>query len=129
MKITKEQINEMKKLKAEGKGIYQIAKKMGLKYLTVAYYIGGYKQKITNLTKSKRMLNYAQDIVRTKYDYIYTSVVPLKGTPTDLGNGMERWEYKIFIGEDEPRTEEYINIIKAKNARMKESKYEIIDKE
>ena len=127
MKITKEQIEEMNKLKAEGKGIYQIAKKMGLKYLKVAYYIGDYKQKITNFSNSKRMLEHARNIAMKEYESAY--IIPLTGTPTILEDGTERWEFKVFIGESEPRTEKYINIIKAKNARMKESKWEIIDKE
>ena len=127
MKITKEQIAEMKKLKAEGLGIYNIAKKMGLKYLTVAYYIGDYKQKMANLSKSKRMLEHARNIAIKDYGSAY--VVPLTGTPTVLADGAERWEFKVFIGEDEPREEKYINIIRAKSARIKESKCEIIDKE
>jgi hypothetical protein len=86
---------------------------------------GLYKTKMTKLAKSKRMLKYAEDIIEKKYDCIYTAIIPLKKTPTDLGDGIERWEFKVFIGEDEPRKEEYINII----AKASELKYEIIEKE
>lgn len=127
-KITQEQIEEMKKLKAEGKGIYQIAKTMKLTYVAVAYYVGDYKQKLANHLKTKRMLGYAREIAMKEYKS--ADIIALEGTPTDLGNGYERWEFKVFIGEAEPREEKYINIIK-KIGRTKKSelKHEIVNKE
>lgn len=108
--ITLEQIKEMQKLKAKGLGIYQIAKKMGLAYLIIAYYVGGYRQKISHNSKLKRLLGYVREISLKQYSS--ADVIALKGTPTDLGDGLERWEFKVFIGKSEPRTEKYINIIK-----------------
>ena len=127
-KITDEQIEEMKKLKSDGLGIYKIAKNMGLAYITVAYYIGDYKQRLARLSVSKKLLKYAIGIATKEYNS--SNVIALEGTPTALGNGYERWEFKVFIGESEPRTEKYINIIKSIDKTKKsELKYEIIDKE
>lgn len=125
--ITNEQIGEMKKLKAEGLGIYKIAKKLGLKYMVVAYYVGDYKQKLANHLKTNRLLEYVRDIAMKEYKS--ADVIALEGTPT-ISDGYERWEFKVFIGENEPREEKYINIIK-KVGRIKktELKHEVIEKE
>lgn len=50
--ITEAQLKSMHELNAEGLGIYAIAKRLGLTYCKVAYYIGDYKQKIMKANKA-----------------------------------------------------------------------------
>ncbi|MEM3858683.1 MAG: hypothetical protein QW478_04675 [Candidatus Micrarchaeaceae archaeon] len=118
--MEQEKIDEMKKLKAEGRSIAEIARRMNMPYVKVAYYVGDYKQKIIMANKARHMLKIAIGIASEKLGT--TNVHALEGTPTILEGGIERWEFKAFIGDSEPYVEKYINII---NKR----KYEIVDKE
>ena len=119
--MEQEKIDKMKRLKAEGYSIAEIARKMdNMPYAKVAYYVGDYKQRIMKANKARHMLKIAMQIASEKLGT--TNVHALEGTPTILEGGIERWEFKAFIGDSEPYTEKYINII---NKR----KYEIVDKE
>jgi hypothetical protein len=53
-KITNEQIERMKRLKADGESIANISRLMNLHYVKVAYYVGDYKQKIEECNKLNR---------------------------------------------------------------------------
>ena len=121
--ITNEQIDQMKKLKVEGKGTYQIAKQLGLTYMNVAYYTDNYKDKIAKSNKARSMLERARKIATEQYGG-GIDVSALSDKPTMIEEA-ERWEFKIAIGEKEPREEKYLNLFKHKSKYV----FEIVDKE
>jgi hypothetical protein len=53
-KITNEQIERMKRLKADGESIANISRLTGLHYVKVAYYVGDYKSKIVERNRINR---------------------------------------------------------------------------